>query len=85
MITPIEIGTSMLVRPRRSADNADEKKILPEYRTAGNASAAEIQWKACRVPPSAPDQTDTDRSMMFIAQNPATASARTSREYSGSR
>ena len=30
MITPIEIGTSMFVRPRRSADNADPKKILPE-------------------------------------------------------
>ena len=45
---------------------------------------AEMRWKAWRVPASAPDQTDTDRSMMFIAQKPATASARTRRASSGS-
>ena len=36
------------------------------------------------MPPSAPDQTDTDSSMMFIDAKPATASARTSRACSGS-
>jgi hypothetical protein len=46
----------------------------------GRASAAESRWKAWRVPGSAPDQTETDSTMMFIAENPATARARTSSE-----
>ena len=35
-----------------------------------------MRWKAFRVSASAPDQTDTDKSMMFMAANPATAVAR---------
>ena len=40
------------------------------------AISADIQWNRSRVEASAPDQTDTDKSMMFIAAKPDTATAR---------
>ena len=35
---------------------------------------ADIRWNMSRVGPSAPDQTATDKSMMFIMAKPATPS-----------
>ncbi len=39
---------------------------------------AESQWNSARDDPPAPDQTETESSMTFIAAKPATASARSS-------
>ncbi len=53
---------------------AETKKGWPAKASVGSAMAAEIQWKRSRVAASAPDQTATDRSMMFIIAKPATPS-----------
>ena len=42
---------------------------------AGSAISAESQWKRSRVASSAPDQTETESSMMLPAAKPATAMA----------
>src|SRR3546814_7893465 len=47
-----------------------------------SAIAADSQWNRSRVAPLAPDQTDTDSSMMFIIANPETATARSSARLS---
>src|SRR3546814_10682944 len=44
--------------------------------------AADSQWNRSRVAPLAPDQTDTDSSMMFIIAKPATATARSNARLS---
>ena len=77
-MTPMEIGTSMLVRPRRNAAQAERKKGWPAKMIAGIAMAAEIQWNRPRVLPSAPDQTLTDNSITFMPAKAATASGASS-------
>ncbi len=72
------IGTSMFMRPWRSAAQAERKKMPPAKTSAGMAISAESQWNRSRVAPSAPDHTDTDKSMMLAAAKPAMATARTS-------
>ncbi len=74
-ITASEIGTSMLSAPRDSAFTAEEKNGRPAKAMAGRPISAEIQWNRSRVAASAPDHTETDRSMMLPAANPAIASA----------
>ncbi len=69
-----EIGTSMFSRPTRSALHAFLKNGMPENATVGKAIAAETQCIRSRVASVAPDQTDTDSSITFIAAKPATAS-----------
>ena len=81
-VTPIEIGTSILVRPRRSALHADAKKGRPDQAMAGTAISADSQWNRSRLLSAAPDQTLTDSSMTFIAANPAMASALSRRRCS---
>ena len=71
-ISASEIGTSIPSRPTRSADQADLKNGWPQKITVGMAIRAEIQWNISRVAASAPDQTATDRSMMFIMAKKAT-------------
>ena len=67
------MGTSMFSRRAFSADHALRKKGCAEKAMAGKTMAAEIQWNMSRVAASAPDQTDTDRSITFIDAKPATA------------
>ena len=64
----------MLSCPLRNAAQALRKNGTPEKAIAGRVIAAEIQWNISRVASSAPDQTDTDKSMTFMLANPATAS-----------
>ena len=48
------------------------KKGCPQKATVGSAMAPLIQWNRSRVAASAPDQTATDRIMMFIIAKPDT-------------
>ena len=81
--TPILIGTSMLVRPARSADAAERKNGMPAYATVGMATNADTQCSRVRVvgPMSChnPAQTAMDSIITFMAANPATANARSRR------
>ena len=52
--------------------------MRPAKIIAGSAISAETQWNRSRVAPSAPDHTETDRSMMLPAAKPATATATSS-------
>ena len=56
----------------------------PNRRARAGRSAAEIQWNRSRVAGSAPDQTETESSMMLLAAKPATARARRSSEKASS-
>ena len=70
-VTPIEIGTSMLVRPALSALKAERKNGWPAKATAGTAMTADSQWNRVRVAspiePSWPDHMATDSSMTLAA------------------
>ena len=66
-------------------DQAEAKENLAGIERAREAPAPpKSSGKPAGSPASAPDQTETESSMMFMAQKPATASARISRESSGS-
>jgi hypothetical protein len=85
-VTPIEIGTSMLVRPAMSACTAERKKGSPAKAIAGSAISAETQCSRSRVAgpiePAWPDHTATDSSITLAAAKPATPMARsTSRSW----
>src|SRR3546814_9583040 len=78
------LGTYMLVCPWRRACHTDLKHTRPEKASVGSAIAADSQWNRSRVSPAAPDHTEIESPMMFIAAKPATASARISRPSCGS-
>lgn len=77
---PRDIGTSMLRERRLSAPNALVKNGRPAKAAAGKAINAEIQWNMSRVSDvisdKLPAHTDTDNSITFIAEKPATARQR---------
>ena len=82
----VEIGTSMSRRRARRARRALAKKGCAAKAVAGSAMAAEIQCMRSRVEPSAPDQTETEKSITFIEAKPATAMrARRSRPSASTR
>ena len=61
---------------RDGAPGAAGRTAGPHRPPAGSAISAESQWKKSRVScamSAAPDHTETDSSMMFIAAKPATA------------
>jgi hypothetical protein len=64
----------MFSRRPTSAASAERKKGMPEKAIAGRAIRAEIQCMRSRVAASAPDHTEIDSSITFIAAKPATAS-----------
>ena len=79
------IGTSMFVRPRRRAENAEAKNGRPAYAIAGIAISAETQCSNSTVAGPMPSSTEPcpaqmpiEISITFPAANPATASERSS-------
>ncbi len=64
---PIAIGTSMFIRPwRRRAPRRAVIDAAGEYERRDGDQCGN-QWNRSRVGPTAPDQTETDSSMMFAS------------------
>ena len=86
-ITPSEIGTSMLMRPARSARQALAEERLARIgrrrqRDQRREPVEEVARLVGVMSVTLPDHTETDSSMMFMAAKPATARQRSSKRVS---
>ena len=68
--TPIEIGTSILVLPWRRLAQAERKNTGRNRPAPAARSARKASGTGRASPASAPDQTDTESSMMLLRRSP---------------